>query len=402
MLMAYQGKSLLLGITLIFITACGGGNKETTQELPKPAEPIAFDYQAAIDNTISDTVPGVILLVEKPDFKFLGSAGLADIDEKIAMETYHVMLNGSAGKKLTALLTVLLAEEGLLNLDDTIDNWLSDELLAQVEHSNQMTIRQLLNHTAGIYNYLDERTSRDFFEYILGANPMPLLTDVSVLPFGLNHQAEFLPGEGFSYSNTGYALVGLILDDILGEHHSVAIRNRILNPFGLNSAFYNGVEKSLGNIISGYAWDYEGNILNAKPIYENIGLADAPLSSNVEDLAMLLKLIVGEDDRLSSYVKEQLIGEQYLVDGDVSLLLSEPALLDNNGLMYYGLGVAKEIINDKVVYHHNGLEPGYSTSNIYIPESETSITIFFNCGLSEQCRSETDKLQNTILFNEIN
>ena len=219
-------KSLLLFAVILSLAACGGGGKEKTKVAAPiiSLEPPVFNYQAAIDSAITDIVPGIILLVEKPDFKFLGSAGLADIETQAPMQTYHVMPNGSAGKKLTALLTVMLDEEGLLSLDDTIDNWLSDEILAQIENSEKMTIRQLLNHTSGIHDYLDESTNDDFIHALL-TDTETLKTDSYVLPFGLNYPAYSLPGEAFNYSNTGYLLVGLILDEVLGNHHSSAIRN---------------------------------------------------------------------------------------------------------------------------------------------------------------------------------
>jgi len=389
-------KSLLFSTIILSLTACGGGGSPTVKEKIKDEVPAVLDYQAVIDNAITDIVPGIILLVEKPGFKFLGSAGLADIETQTPMQTYHVMPNGSAGKKITALLTVMLAEEGLLSLDDTIGTWLSDEILAQIEHSEKMTIRQLLNHTAGIHDYLDEPTDDDFFQALL-TDPETLKTDSYVLPFGLNQPAYSLPGEAMNYSNTGYLLVGLILDEVLGEHHSAAIRNRILNPFGMNSTIYNGVEneQSQGEVISGYFNDDEDGMINTKPYYENIGVADAPLRSNVEDLTLLLKFIVSQDAYVSEYVKEQLFGESHLVEADGDYL----AGIDENSS--YGLGLFKNIANNKVVYHHDGLELGYSTKNIYIADSQTSITIFFNCGSEDRCDIETEALTYTILLNEL-
>jgi D-alanyl-D-alanine carboxypeptidase len=280
----------------------------------------------------------------------------------------------------------MLDEEGMLSIDDTIDNWLSEAILSQIENSENITLRQLLNHTSGIRNYLDGDISDNFFQALL-ADPESIKTDSYALKFGLNLPAYFLPGEGYRYSNTGYLLVGIILDEVLGEHHSKEMRNRILIPFGMNSSFYNGVEKSLGNIISGYVVNDVYGEFDSKPFYENIGVADAPLTASVEDLALLLKMIVGPDDDISPYVKDQLFGESHLV----------PINESTN----YGLGLFIEIVKNKVVYHHNGLEPGYSTTNIYIPDSQTSITIFFNCGLSVQCENETDSLSRSVLFNEL-
>jgi D-alanyl-D-alanine carboxypeptidase len=177
------------------------------------------------------------------------------------------------------------------------------------------------------------------------------------------------------------------LDEVLGAHHSAAMRNRILIPFGMNASFYNGVEKSLEDIISGYVVDDEYGEFDSKPYYENIGVADAPLTASVEDLALLLKMIVGQDGVVSACVQDQLFGESHLVIIDESTS--------------YGLGLFIETVNNKVVDHHNGLEPEYSTTNFYIPDSQTSITIFVNCGLSAQCEEKTDLLSRTVLFNEL-
>ncbi|KGJ88205.1 serine hydrolase domain-containing protein [Colwellia psychrerythraea] len=385
-------KSLLFSSIILSLAACSGGDNK---KKPVP-DPVAFNYQAAIDNAITEFVPGIILQVEKPGFKFLGCAGLADIETQTPMQTYHVMPTGSAGKKITALLTVMLDEEGLLNLDDTLDTWLSDELLAQIEHSEKITLRQLLNHTAGIHNYLSDPTQEDYKQALL-AEPETLKTDSDILPFGLNQPAYFLPGEGFYYSNTGYLLVGLILDEVLGEHHSSAIRNRILNPFGMNVTIYNGVEneKSQHEMISGYLNDDEDGMVNIKPYLENVGLSDGPLRSSVEDMTLLLKYIAGHYGYVSEYVKEQLFGESALMSW------GEPYYGITDESASYGLGLFKETINNQVVYHHDGHEPGYRTVNIYISDSQTSITAFFNCGNDVRCDPAANALTETILLNEL-
>ena len=128
---------LLCSSIILMLVACGSDsevNKTPNIEIP-PA--VTIDYQKMIDETVSDTIPGVILLVETPEQRFIGSAGLADIESQEAMQTYHIMPNGSAGKKLTALLVAMLEEDGMLNIDDTLDTWLSEALLVQIAHSDK-------------------------------------------------------------------------------------------------------------------------------------------------------------------------------------------------------------------------------------------------------------------------
>jgi D-alanyl-D-alanine carboxypeptidase len=369
---------------IVLLSACGGGGSTTAiTKPPTPPAPVAIDYQIMINQTVSDIIPGIVLLVDTPEQQFLGSAGLADIENRTAMQTYHIMPNGSAGKKLTALLIAMLEEEGLLNLDSSINTWLPDELLAQIAHSEAMTLRQLLNHTSGIYDYLDD----DEFNNAVLLDPFSLKTDHYALQFALNKAPSFEPGQGWDYSNTGYLLAGLILDQVLGEHHSSAIRNRILDPLGMNASHYGGVEKERNSIISGYFRYENGEMLNTKALYENIGVADAPLVASVEDVALLLKTIINDDGFVSQHSKEQLFGEINLQATD-------------NG-NYYGQGIIKETINGVTLYHHGGVESGYSTTNIYIPASKTSITAFFNCGNFERCEDETNTMIEKVLLNEL-
>lgn len=381
----YTLKSKLLCTSIaLLLTACGGSSDTKAPPIIEKPEVITMDYQKVIDDTISDTIPGIVLLVENPEKSFLGSAGLADIESQAAMQTYHIMPNGSAGKKLTALLIAMLEEEGMLNQDNTIDTWLSEALLAQIEHSEEMTLLQLLNHTAGVYNYLDDD---DFKEAVL-LDPSSLKTDSYALNFALNKPASFAPGQGWSYSNTGYLLAGLILDEILGKHHSSEIRSRILDPLAMNSSHYGGVEKERGEIISGYiSWFNDDELFNTKTLYENIGVADAPLVSSVEDIALLLKTIISDDSFISPHVKARLLEDNNLQD------------LGNG--TYYGQGIFKDTINGKTIYHHGGIEAGYSTTNIYIPINQTSITAFFNCGGFEACESKTDAMIQKVLLNEL-
>ncbi|OKY27350.1 serine hydrolase [Thalassotalea sp. PP2-459] len=378
-------KLLLPMLSVAILSACGGsGSSSNASTNPQPTPIVQeFDYQKLIGKAINSDVPGIILAIDGPETTFLGAAGLANINTLETMQTYHAMPAGSAGKKATALLTALLHQDNLLDIDNTIDTWLPDSLLSQIEYSEQMTLRQLLNHTSGVYDYLDDRTSDEWFD--TGFSDVETLkTDAYALQFALNRPAYFKPGEGFNYSNTGYLLAGLILDEVLGEHHHIAMRNRIIEPLGLNDTFYLGHEKSLGDIISGYVND-DGEIINTKPFYENVGVADAPLATTVTDLSTLLRAIMTDDTIVNDDIRELLLGEESI------------NLVDATSQFYVGLGMFKNISGDFTLYHHGGEEAGYKTSNIYIQEIDTTVTTFFNCNGNAECMEQTDELVQTVL-----
>jgi D-alanyl-D-alanine carboxypeptidase len=374
---------------LLFLAGCSDSDDPEPIVEPDPIvdpESRADIYQPLLDEMVNDKVPGVILLVETPEEKFLSSAGFANQESQTLMQPYHQMPTGSSGKPMTALLATMLHHEGILNLDNTLDFWLEEALVSQIENGTQITLRQLLSHTSGVYDYLDE-TALDYFEAVLD-DPETLKTDEFALQFALNQPAYFLPGQGFQYSNTGYLLAGLILDQVLGQHHSTEFRNRILMPLALTDTYYAGLEKERGDIISGYYEDEDFDWIDTKFFQQNIGVADAPVVSTVENLALFLKSFVTDDTFTSQTIKDTLFSDENLI-----------AIGED---VEYGMGifVEKEIAGNNTMYHHGGLEPGYSVHNIYIKEIDLSVTAFVNCG-SELCEEAIDTLVQTVLNSEL-
>ncbi|TMP77584.1 D-alanyl-D-alanine carboxypeptidase [Pseudoalteromonas phenolica] len=341
-------------------------------------------YQLMLDNLISKHIPGAVLLVETKHGKFIGSAGFKDLEKKQPMSTDVVMPNGSAGKKLTALLIALLADEGIVDLDAPISKYLDKELLSQIQYSYKMTLRHLLNHTSGIieYNDIDEYA---FFKAQYDQRDK-VTTDMFPLGFAFNQPADFEPGKGHSYSNTGYALAGVILERVLKEHPSKAIRNRILEPLKMTSSYSKGVEKHQAELASGFFINDEDpffptplNVwIDTKDIIGTTATSDAPLASDVNDMARLLRAIVRKNNVVSESVRTQMIGEEHLIES------WGPRFYRASDL-YYGLGIWVEEINGRKFYHHGGTEFGYFTQNIYIPEGDVSITAFANCGVNDKC-----------------
>lgn len=353
-------------------------------------------YQNQIDDLISEKIPGIILLVETPNVHFLGSAGLSNIKLDLPMLPDAVMPNGSAGKKLTSLLAAMLHDEGLLDLDASISQYLPTKLLAKIANSKEMTTRQLLNHTSGIFEYNDSQDYAFFKAQFSHINE--LKTDIFPLRFAFNRPGNFKPSESWGYSNTGYALVGLILENVLNQHPSKAARKKILDPLGLNSSYSKGVEEHQPDLISGYFYN-DGDIDFPSPVNEwvdtknligNSAFSDAPLASSVKDIAKLLKSIVSDNEIVKASVRENIIGTRNLVEAWGNKFYESSEL-------YYGLGVFVEKKGDVTIYHHGGTEFGYFTQNVYIPDREIGITAFANCGVNEYCEERFQELIFNIL-----
>ncbi|MBC3766329.1 serine hydrolase domain-containing protein [Neptunicella marina] len=378
---AHTLKLTSLAAATILLTACGGSSNNNSQTPPQNTTPPPVsnevDYQALIEQRISDIVPGIVLYIDSPDKQFWGSAGVSNLDTQAPMPVDAVIPNGSSGKKATALLANMLYEEGYIDFDVPISTYLSQEVLSHIQYSEQITLRMLLTHTSGVYDYLEGDA---FFEAVL-EDQLTLKTDSYALKFAYDMPAYNEPGEEFHYSNSGYLLVGLILDSVLGEHHSAEMRKRIFEPFGFTSMHYGAVEREQYDTASGYLL-YDGVMVDTKAFYERIGVADAPLVANVEDIANLLKVIVTDDPMISEESHARLRG-----DGD-HIKISEG--------FYAGMGIFKQNIGGHTVYHHGGEEAGYSTLSLYIPESDTSITAFLTCGAQTQCEVEVNSFLNQL------
>lgn len=145
----------------------------------------------------------------------------------------------------------------------------------------------------------------------------------------------------------------------------------------MNNSYYNGVEKVFGIIILGY-FNFNGEVLNIKVVYENIGVVDVFLVLIVEDMILLLCVVVMDDMIVFFLICELMIGDDNLIDiGDD---------------VYYGMGMMKDIINGYFVYYYGGDELGYVIINLYILYNDILIIVFVNCGVVEECENEQNVL----------
>ncbi|PAJ73327.1 hypothetical protein CJF42_16560 [Pseudoalteromonas sp. NBT06-2] len=385
-----------LTIISFLLSSVGSANNQSSQNVNYQKK-----YQPMLDNLISEHIPGAVLLVETKIGSYIGSAGFKDLEKKKPMTTDVVIPNGSAGKKLTALLVAMLADEGVLSLDASISRYLESELLSQIQYSDKMTLRQLLNHTSGIFEYNDAGEYAFFKAQY--ANKGKVTTDMFPLSFALNQPADFEPSKGHSYSNSGYALAGIILERVLKQHPSIAIRNKILTPLNMTSSYSKGVEEHKPKLTSGFfindvdpTFPIPMNIwVDTKDIIGTTATSDAPLTSSVNDMAKLLRAIVTNNNIVNQRVREQMIGEENLVE-------SWGQRFYRSSDFYYGLGIWVEEVNGKKFYHHGGTEFGYFTQNIYIPDGDISITAFANCGVNDHCEEEFQNFTFEVLDSFLN
>ncbi|GAA2985913.1 serine hydrolase domain-containing protein [Streptosporangium longisporum] len=194
----------------------------------------------ALDQAVADGgVPGMVAEVRDRRGRWFGSAGVADTRTGRERRPHERFRIGSATKPFTATVVLQLAAEGRLSLDDTVDRWLPGLVEGNGNDGGTITVRHLLNHTSGIFNYgNDEKEFAKFSGPAWLEHRYDTYTPGQLVRIGLRNPRSFeVPGDGFVYSNTGYILAGMIVEKVTGRTLADEISRRIVRPLGLTGTY---------------------------------------------------------------------------------------------------------------------------------------------------------------------
>jgi D-alanyl-D-alanine carboxypeptidase len=216
---------------------------------------------------------------------------------------------GSITKTFVSAVILNLASSGKLGLDDALE-----EYVPTFPDAATITVRQLMNHTSGIFNY----SSDEEFLAILSADSGHEFTPMELVGFAASHPLSFEPGEGFAYSNTNYILLGLIAENVEGTNIGAIVRSLAFEKAGLTTTFFAGEEPVVGDFTPGYYGD-----LDVTFYYDpSVAWASAAIVSTPGDLLTWVHALYGSDGVVDVEAKSELT-----------------QFVDTNGYGPYGLGV---------------------------------------------------------------
>ncbi|GAA2233249.1 serine hydrolase domain-containing protein [Streptomyces amakusaensis] len=193
--------------------------------------------QQALDALVTSGLPGVTAGVRDKNGVWQGTAGVGDLRTGKARGADDRFRIGSVTKTFVATVLLQMEAEGKLSLDDSVEKHLPGVVRGNGNDGRQITVRQLLNHTSGIFNYTSDP---EFARKHLTApgfltHRYDTLAPMDLVKVGLSHKPDFAPGTKHSYSNTGYALAGLIIEKISGSTYEDEVRERIIKPLALRA-----------------------------------------------------------------------------------------------------------------------------------------------------------------------
>ena len=180
------------------------------------------------------------------------SVGSADVEANIPLDDEIGMPGGSTGKTFAAALTMLLVEDGTLSLDDPASKWLSDrEWFHELPNKDEMLVRHLLSHSAGLKDYPNMNRYWVWSIWRAIRRGGIKFSREELIEFVTYQDPLFPVGEGFAYTDSGYIVLGMIIEAATGQRYYDLVDERILQPLGLDQVMPQD-RSVLPNIVPGY------------------------------------------------------------------------------------------------------------------------------------------------------
>ncbi len=320
------------------------------------ASALAQTEEKKIDAIIGDKLkpdqPGMVVLAVKDNKVIYRKAfGMANLEHKVPMTSGMVFEIGSITKQFTAAAILMLYEQKKLGLDDDITKFIPDYPV----HGHKITIQHLLTHTSGIKSY----TSMEDFSKVWRKDYKP----VEFLDFFKNQPMDFAPGEKWSYNNSGYFLLGVIIEKISGIPYAQFIEDNIFKPLGMSSSYFGSQSKIIPFRASGYQGDATKGFVNAEYLSLTIPYAAGSLMSNVDDLLKWNQALWS-----NKVLKKETLDKA-----------TTAYLLNNGKSTRYGFGFGLDEISGSKTIEHSGGIFGYLTNGIYLPQENVLVLALANC-----------------------
>lgn len=298
--------------------------------------------------------PGVsVAVVHGRDTLVMKGFGLADLASHRPATPATIYEIGSNTKQFTAAAIMRLSEQHKLSIDDELSKYLPQIPL----HGNRVTIRQLLTHTSGFPSYTDVEAWK--------AHWAEELTPDSIIGFVAKDTFDFAPGTRFKYDNSGYILLGMVIEKVSGEPYAKYLEREFFEPLGLTHTSYCPSHPTDPAFASGYSKKDDG-VVPHEYLSMTQPYAAGSLCSTVGDF------VKWQRDLASGTV----------VSPESFTQMSTAGTLNNGEHTHYGFGLAPgDVLGHKDVAHSGGI-PGFTTMAFYFPDDTLNVVVFSNYDLS--------------------
>jgi D-alanyl-D-alanine carboxypeptidase len=334
---------------------CGGSNKSpsgstasTTATTTASARQFSPAVQTKLRQAIQSYVgtgkfPGLLVGISSPQGSFLYAAGYSDLATHAALRTNQVFRIGSITKTFTATVILQLAQQGRLSLSDRLSKY-----EPQIPNAPNITIRELLNMTSGIRHGTSPTPN--------ARNPQTSLSPQQVIANTVSHPLLFAPGTKYSYSDTGYLILGEVATKVTGTDIGTLIQRQILTPLGLHHTVYDPSSPLPAPAAHGYRYVH-GQAQDTTSWNEAWSGSAGAMASTVGDLETWAPVLVTGNGILNPSVQQQRL-----------------QMVNTGQGISYGLGIA-QITG---FLGHDGEVMGYNATMLYSPQTKATLVVLGN------------------------
>jgi CubicO group peptidase (beta-lactamase class C family) len=320
----------------------------------------AQNLESKIDSLLlvkySVNAPGADFLIARHgEIIYKKAFGLANVELNVPMKTDNVFEIGSMTKQFTAISILMLLEKGKLNLNDEITKYIPD----YPTHGHKITIHHLLTHTSGIKSF----TSMKGINEIANKD----LTPIELINFFKNETMDFAPGDEFKYNNSGYVILGHIIEATSGQTYADFVEEHIFKQLEMTASQYASHKKVIQRRTSGYR--YKGGYVNARHISFTIPYASGSLMSSVDDM----------------FIWQEAIKNHVLISKKTTEKAFTNYTLNNGEPINYGYGWHLKTDDGIARREHGGSIFGFKSMGVYLPAEDIYVIGLTNC----DCNSPT-------------
>ncbi len=323
------------------------------------------DFQELIDEYTTKGLPGISILIRNENGVWAGSSGMADIDGDVKMLPCHVSKIASVTKSYIGVLSMMLADEEVLNLDDPLTKWLDSEYTSNVKNADQATFRQLLNHSTGIADVIDDN---NFYLAVLN-DPSRFWEPEDLLKYVYGDAASFDVGTSTEYSNTNLLLAIMVIESVTGRPHEDLLREKVLNPLNADDTYYHWHDDLPDFVAQGYFDLYNnGTILNISNYNTGSGNGYGGIYATVYEMQNFIESLLRDKTLLSQASLDEMLEFEPLVEGKDRTL---------------GLGIMKDFLDrpeGEYGIGHRGRDLGYTADCFYFPNQDVTMVYMINYG----------------------
>jgi D-alanyl-D-alanine carboxypeptidase len=351
----------------------------------KTIDPQAFQ---AVVKTAAERlkVPGAMVLVRTPQGDFSAAYGTTELGAQTPPTPDTHFRIASNTKTMTAALIVLLAQDGKLKFSDPVSTYVPD-----VPNGENITVAQLLKMRSGLYGY----TADPALAAVMDADPGKVWTPQEVLAIAFRHPPQFAPDASYEYSNTNYALLGLIAEKVGGRPLAQQFADRLFGPVGLTQTSLPAADDTSIPAPYSHGYMYGGSFY---------ALADDPYPADMQAAAQSGTLqpidytnqnssyataaggAISTADDLATWMKALVSGKVFNADYHQQWLTSpqteDPDVPDGQK---YGYGISYQRFGpNAAMFYHGGELPGFNSFMGYDPDNDVALVIWTNLTLSPE------------------